>query len=179
MKKNLFTFISLLIINFSFGQKDEPFIVTGQVKLLGSWSTGQKTEMTFKSSALDQFKMSAFQGGIGVSVVYKNTSENLGGLDISNNGDNQSIKVYEYDFDNDGDKEIILVAGEGFSKINVRVMKISKGLVKLIGNFKPQYKIVVSKNFISFPYGGMGLSEEFYFSNDAFFSLQYHDPNKQ
>ena len=107
-------------------------------------------------------------------VSYKNTSELLEII----GGDGGSIKVYEFDFDNDKDVEIIVFCHEA-REVSCKIFKTSKGLVKMIGNFKPQFEVVVSKNFISFPYGGQGFSNDFYYKNDAFFELIYHNPKNK
>ena len=173
MKKITSTLVLLFAVTFLYGQKDDLFKLTGPAKLLGSWSSGQKAPMTFTSSALDNFKIYQGQQGMMLTVSYKNTSELLEQIEGPDGG---SIKVYEFDFDNDKDKEIIVFSHDSRDAY-CRIYKISKGLVKIIGNFKPQFEVIVSKDFISFPYGGQGLSNDFYFKNDAFFELIYHNPN--
>lgn len=171
MKKVQLTIILLLAVTCFYGQKNDLYKLTGPAKLLGSWEGEQKLPMTFTSSASDNFKIYQGQQGTMLSVTYKNTSELLEQAE----GPGCSIKVYEFDFDNDKEIEIIVFSHDSQSAY-CRIYKMSKGLVKLIGNFKPQFQVVVSKDFISFPYGGQGLSNDFYFKNDAFFELIYHNP---
>lgn len=171
MKKSKLTIILLFVVTLFYGQKNDLYKLTGPAKLLGFWESGKNPTITFTSSALDNFKIYQGQQGMMLTVSYKSTSELL--EQISDEG---FIRVYEFDFDNDKDNEFIVFSQD--SRISYcRIYKISKGLVKIIGNFKPQFEIIVSKGFISFPYGGQGLSNDFYFKNDAFFELLYHNPN--
>src|SRR5690606_15319943 len=111
-------------------------------KLIGSWKGGQNTPVPFTSSALDNFKIVNGQQGMMLSVSYKNTAEFLDQVD----GAEASIKVFEFDFDNDKDKEFIIFSHDSNGN-TCKIYKISKGLVKLLGNFKPQYEVIVSENF--------------------------------
>ena len=172
MKKLKLTIVLLFAVTFFYGQKTDLFKLTGPAKLLGSWEGEQKTPVTFTSSALDNFKIYQGQQGMMLSVLYKNTSELLEQIE----GPEGSIKVYQFDFDNDKDMEIIVFSHDSRDTY-CRIYKISKGLVKIIGNFRPQFEAVVSKDFISLPFGGQGQSNDYYFKNDAFFELIYHNPN--
>lgn len=173
MKKITSTIALLFAMTIVYGQKNDLFKLTGPAKLLGSWGSGQKAPITFTSTAFDNFKIYQGQQGMMLTISYKNTSELLEQIEGLDGG---FIKVYEFDFDNDKDKEIIVFSHDS-GDAYCRIYKISKGLVKIIGNFKCQFEVVVSKSFISFPYGGQGLSNNFYFKNDAFFELIYHNPN--
>jgi hypothetical protein len=172
MKKIKLTIALLFAVTLFYGQKDDLFKLTGPAKLIGSWAGEQKTPITFTSSALDNFKIYEGQQGMMLMVSYKNTSALLEQAE----GPGCGIKVYEFDFDGDKEKEIIVFSHDA-SNASCKIYKMSKGLVKIIGNFRPQFEVVVSKDFISFPYGGQGLSTDFLFKNDAFFELIYHNPN--
>lgn len=173
MKKTTSTVLLFFVVTLFYGQKNELFKLTGPAKLLGSWESGQKVPITFTSSASDNFSIYMGQQGILLKVSYKNTSELL----ATNEGsENCGIKVYEFDFDNDKDNEIIIFSYNSPNSV-CQIYKISKGLVKIIGNFIPQFEVIVSKNFISFPYGSQGFSNDYFFRNDAFFELIYHNPN--
>lgn len=174
MNKITLTLLFHFIILFFYGQKDNLCKLTGPAKLIGSCKSNQKFPKTFTSSTSDTFKFYQAHVSTLLAVTYKNTSEILLQTDV----ENFLIEVYEFDFDNNSDKEII-VFGYDSHDIFCKVYKTSKGLVKLIGNFKPQFEVIISKEFISFPYGGQGLSDDYYFKDDAFFELIYHDPNKK
>lgn len=152
--------------------------VKGPAKLIGSWTSGQKAEINFSSSTLDKFKIYQGQQGMYLTLNYKNLSELLGS--VSSNGEKGvGIRLYECDLDNDKDLEYMAVFSNGVADINVKFYKISKGLVKLIGNFGTQFEIIIAKNIVSFPYGGQGFANEYLFRDDAFFELEFHDPNKK
>jgi hypothetical protein len=172
MKKVKFTIVLLFAVASFLGQKNDLYKLTGPAKLIGSWEGDQKTPVTFTSSAQDNFKIYQGQNGMMLSVSYKNTFELLEQIEDPSG----SIKVYQFDFDDDKDIEIIVFSYDSRATY-CRIFKISKGLVKIIGNFKPHFEALVSKDFISLPYGGQGLSDDFYFRNDAFFELIYHNPN--
>jgi hypothetical protein len=153
-------------------------IVKGPAKLLGAWTKDNNKEISFTSSGLENFKIYQGQQGAILTVNYKNTKEVLAQTSESSD-DRHGIKVYEYDFDNDKDLEYIVISSDKPMDINVQIYKISKGLTKLIGSFNAQRDIIVSRNFISFPFGGQGLEDEYYYRNDAFYELVYHNPRRK
>lgn len=178
MKNKLVIPFILLLINFSLGQSRKVINFKGDAKLIGSWSKEKnkdiQKEVSFKSTALDNFKFFWGAQSLNLSVSYKNNGELLSQIE----GGPEEINVYEYDFGGDDDVEYIIVEGYKSFDIRVKIYKISKGLTKLIGSFTPQNEIEVTPNFIIFPFGGQGQVEEFYFRDNAFYSLMYHKPRK-
>jgi hypothetical protein len=172
MKKLSSTILLMLIVSFLYSQRSDLPTLKGPAILIGSWEGGKKTPITFTSSAQDNFRIYQGQQGMMLTVSYKNTSELLEQIDGPDDG---FIRVYEFDFGNQRDREFIVFSHDA-RNTNCRIYKISKGLVKIIGNFKPAFEVVVSKDMISFPYGGQGFSNDFYFKDDAFFELIYHNP---
>jgi hypothetical protein len=170
---------SIVLSTNYYSQEFESFEVKGPVKLLGSWSDKANKVSEFGSSSGEKFKIYKGQQGITLQVITKTNGEILSQVDGSYGTTGRAIKIYEFDFDNDRDFEYIVVSAYSPIEIEVQVFKISKGLIKLIGNFKAQHDIVVSKNFILFPIGSQGDKWEYYFRNDAFYELNYHNPNKK
>lgn len=151
MKKVKLTIILLFAISLFYGQKNDLFKLTGAVKLLVSWDSNQKTPITFTSSTLDNFKIYHEQQGITLVVSYKNTSELLDQIGSSEG----FIKVYEFNFDYDKDKEFIVFSRDSRNS-SCRIF--SKGLVKVIENFKSQLEGVAFKYFISTPHSNKDLA---------------------
>lgn len=176
MKKIQLTFVLLFVVTSFYSQNNDLYKLTGSAKMLGSWEGEIKNPITFKSSSQDNFKIAIGQQGMMLTLEHKSKSIILD--QIEKPEQEGFIKVYEFDFDNDNDSEIIVFSRD-YTQAYCRVFKISNGLVEMIGEFSPQFEVIVSKNFINFPYGGQGLSNEYYFRNDSFFELVYHNPKNK